>query len=168
MQRRHLLRLGVVSGLSVALAGAGFALLNPGLSQGRLTPPARAAFAAVARAVLDGSVPASAPASAAFLDGHLARLEATIGAMPPSMQDEIGQLATLLANAPTRRLLTGLAPDWSTATTPEVAQMLQHLRLSSWPVRQQIYHALRDLTSAAHYASPAAWAEIGYPGPMPV
>jgi hypothetical protein len=42
--------------------------------------------------------------------------------------------------------------------------MLQGLRTSSLSLRQQVYHALRDLTNAAWFADAAAWSAIGYPG----
>ena len=42
---------------------------------------------------------------------------------------------------------------------------VERLRLA---LRQQAYHALRDLTNAAHYADPQIWALMGYPGPRAV
>ena len=32
-------------------------------------------------------------------------------------------------------------------------------------LRQQAYHALRELTNAAYYADASAWRTLGYPGP---
>jgi hypothetical protein len=42
------------------------------------------------------------------------------------------------------------------------------MRTSTLVLRQQAYHALRDLTNAAFYADAAAWAPMGYPGPREV
>ncbi len=55
----------------------------------RLTAPARAFYAAVARGVLGGLLPAEPLAQAASLEGHLQRLEQAIAGMPPSVQQEI-------------------------------------------------------------------------------
>jgi hypothetical protein len=65
MQRRTLLQLGVVGTTLVSLAGAGLALTRPGLRDGRLTAAGREVFAALARAVLDGALPAATAASRA-------------------------------------------------------------------------------------------------------
>ena len=47
----------------------------------------------------------------------------------------------------------------------DLQQALQDMRTSGLAMRQQIYHALRDLTNAAYYADPKAWPMLGYPGP---
>jgi hypothetical protein len=164
MQRRQLLRVGAATALVLGAAGAGVALLQPGMQAGRLTPPARAAFGAVATAVLDGLLPAPGAARAAALQAHLDRLDATLGGLPPALQAEIAELATLLATAPTRIALTGLLPAWQDASPAQLQTMLQGLRTSSLSLRQQVYHALRDLTNAAWFADAAASSAIGYPG----
>lgn len=165
MQRRRLLQLGSFAAVLLGEAGAGVALLRPGWRDGRLTPPARQAFAAVAAAVLDGLLPTEAGARAQALQAHLDRLDATLAGFPPELQAEVGELATLLATAPVRAALTGLLPAWHEATLADVQAMLQTLRLSRLGLRRQVYHALRDLTNAAWFADPAAWPAIGYPGP---
>jgi hypothetical protein len=35
-------------------------------------------------------------------------------------------------------------------------------------LRQQVFHALRDLTNAAYFADASTWAAIGYPGQQAV
>ena len=165
MQRRRLLQVGVLTAGLLVAAGAGLALLRPGVRDGRFTPEARLAFAAVAAAVLDGLLPAAAGARDAALQAHLQRLDATLAGLPPALQAEVGELATLLATAPSRLALTGLGMSWETASTAEVQARLQALRTSSLALRQQVYHALRDLTNAAYFADASAWTAIGYPGP---
>ena len=93
---------------------------------------------------------------------------ATLAGLPPALQAEIGELATLLASAPGRLALTGLATDWPQASTADVQAMLQRLRTSSLAVRQQVYHALRNLTNGAWFADASTWTAIGYPGPRSV
>ncbi len=165
MQRRHLLQLGAFAGLLVGATGAGVALWRPGVRDGRFTAEARLVFAAVAAAVLDGLLPREPAPRAAALQAHLARMDTTLAGLPPALQAEVAELATLLATAPTRLALTGLGDAWHEAPLADVQAMLQRLRVSSLAVRQQVFHALRDLTNAAWFADAAAWPGIGYPGP---
>jgi hypothetical protein len=62
--------------------------------------------------------------------------------------------------------MMGLRPAWDEATVPEVQLALQGLRTSALSLRQQAYHALRDLTNAAWFADPSSWAAMGYDGPV--
>ena len=50
----------------------------------------------------------------------------------------------------------------------QVQVMLQRLRVSGLPLRQQTFHALRDVTNAAYFADAATWSVMGYPGPRSV
>ena len=164
MQRRHLLALGASTAAVLAVAGASVAWMKPPREQGRLAPPARELMAAVARAVLDDAL----PADPALLDAHLLRLEATIAGLSPALQAEVDQLLALLASAPGRLALTGLSTPWPQASRGEVQAMLQSLRSSSLQLRQQVFHALRDLTNGAFFADPGTWAALGYPGPRAI
>jgi len=151
----------------LALAGGGAAMLfTPAWRDERLTGAGRNVLAAIARAVLDGSLPAQMLAQRAALASHLDRLDATLGALPPAMQDEVGNLLALLATPPGRIVLTGLATDWQQASVAQVQAALQSMRASSINLRAQAYHALRDLTHAAYFASPHTWSQLGYPGPQ--
>jgi hypothetical protein len=166
MKRRRLLKIGAVS--AAALAGAGALLMNvePGLREGKLTDAGRAVFRAVARAVLDGALPAGEEAAQRALDAHLGRLDGVIAGFAPPVQDEITQLVTLLASAAGRIGLTGLRPAWPEASVEEISAALTSLRYSSLELRQQTYHALRDLTNAAYFADESTWPLLGYPGPQ--
>jgi hypothetical protein len=165
MQRRSLLKLGAGAAACLAVAGAGVAWLRPGVSRGRLSPGAAAVFHAVGRAVLDGSLVGSEAAQHAALDVQVERVGQTIAAFPHATQSELSLLLALLASAPGRIGLARLHSDWPDAATADVQVALQGMRLSTLAVRQQAYHALRDLTNAAFYAEPAAWPLMGYPGP---
>ena len=166
MQRRTLLKLGLLSTAVLVVAGA--VTLRPAFVDGKLIAPARRVMHAVARAVLDGSLPSDPVAREAALTSHLTRLDATIGGFPAPVQAEISQLLTLLATSPGRRGVANLAAGWEQATVPELQAALQGMRVSRLALRQQAYHALRDLTNAAYYADPQAWALLGYPGPRTV
>jgi hypothetical protein len=165
MQRRSFLKLGVGATTALVLVGGGVALFHPGLRDGRLTPGGRDVFAAVARAVLDGSLPEDAPQRAAALRAHLARLDDVLGAFPAAVQFELSQLLSILSAAPGRVAFVGLQASWPQASVAQIQSALQGLRTSSLALRQQAYHALRDLTNAAYYADAQAWRLMGYPGP---
>lgn len=168
MQRRSILKLGIGAAAVLALAGGGMALLRPGLVAGRLTPEASAVFHAVARAVLDGSLPAAAEARETALQSHMKRLGDTLAAFPAPTQNELSQLLSLLASAGGRLALAGLPTAWNEASVTAIQEALQSMRTSSLALREQTYHALRDLTNAAYYADPDTWSLLGYPGPVAV
>ncbi|MEO8155598.1 MAG: hypothetical protein ABI605_21230 [Rhizobacter sp.] len=168
MQRRNFLKLGVGATAALVLIGGGVALFRPGLTQGRLTAEGREVFASVARAVLDGSLPQSETQRSAALQAHLQRLDDALGAFPPTVQAELSQLLAILSAGPGRIALAGLHTAWPEASIAQVQASLQEMRTSSLALRQQAYHALRDLTNAAYYADPQAWATLGYPGPREI
>ncbi|MGE0373693.1 MAG: hypothetical protein AB7Q01_17680, partial [Gammaproteobacteria bacterium] len=164
MQRRTLLKLGLGAGVVLAIAGGGVALWQPGLRAGHLSEDARVLMRAVARAVLDGVLPADAALREQALDAHLQRLDAAIAAFPAATRAELSQLLALLSSAPGRVVFAGLNTPWPQAGIAEVQGSLQALRLSSLSLKQQAYHALRDLTNAAYFSDPSAWVHMGYPG----
>jgi hypothetical protein len=167
MQRRSLFKLGFAGAAVLVLAGGGLALWQRGLTaEGQLTAAGRAVFDALARAILDGSLPAGAVARRAAIDAQLLRVDAAISAFPPAVRGELADLLGLLASAPGRLAFAGLTTDWPDATVPQLQAMLERWRFSSLALRQQAYHALRELTNAAYYADPQAWAAMGYPGPV--
>lgn len=170
MQRRRLLKIGLASGVALAATAAGLTLVQQRapLVDGLLMPQGRALFAALARAILDGSLPPVPESKAAVLAAHLDRVASTIRGFAPSAQAELAQLLQLLDSPPGRRWFAGLSTPWPEATVDEVQAALETLRRSDWDLRQQAYHALRDLTNAAYFAEPGTWAGLGYPGPQPI
>jgi len=168
MRRRTLLKLGLATGAVVAVAGASLALLQPARRDGKFTPTGRAIFAALAPAVLATLLPADADARSAAIAALLPRVEAAINGLPAALQGEVDELLTIAGSAPGRLALVGLRTGWDQATVAEVQAALVAMRDSSIALRQQAFHALRDLTSASYFSDPAPWAVIGYPGPRPV
>jgi hypothetical protein len=161
MQRRKLLQIGAAASLTLIAVGASVVLMRPAAE---LNADSRALFTAVAQAVLDGALPTGATRAAA-LAAHVERVQQTIRGFAPEVQKELAQLLGILCTAPGRRLLAGLATPWEAATVDEVQQSLQAMRTSRLATRQQVYHALRDITNGAYFSDPTAWAAIGYPGP---
>jgi|CXWL01.1.fsa_nt_gi hypothetical protein len=168
MQRRTLLKLGIGATVILAAAGGGIALLHPGLANGRLSEGARALMHAVAGAVLEGALPPAGTERDRAIEAHLQRLEAAIAAFPPVTQGELSQLLALLASTPGRLALAGLSTPWPQAGVAQVQASLQGMRLSGLALKQQAYHALRDLTNAAYFSDPSAWLRMGYPGPTDI
>ena len=165
MERRTLLKLGLGSAALLALAGGGALLLRPGFDGSRLTPSGREVFVGVSRAVLDGSLPIDAAARSRELSLQLERVEAFVSGLPPATRRELSQLVGLLGTAPGRAMLAGLHTDWPDATVDELQQALESMRHSRLDLRQQAYHALRDITNGTFYSAPTSWPLMGYPGP---
>ncbi len=166
--RRRLLQLGAGATALFTVAGGAAWLWRPGVRGGRLTPSGRAVFRAVARAVLEGSLPAEPAALDAALERHLQRLDETIAGFPAATQAEIAQLLGVLSVSATRQWLTGLRSDWADASVNELEAALRRMRTTDHELRQQAYHALRDLTNAAYFAQSERWSLLGYPGPSAV
>jgi hypothetical protein len=127
MQRRRLLKLGAATGLVLAAAGAGLALIRPAWQGGQLTPAGQEMFRAVATAVLDGLLPQDTAQRETALNKHLRNLQVTLTGLPPALQAEVGQLATVLASPPGRRALANLAADWPEASDAQLKQALHGL-----------------------------------------
>ena len=168
MQRRTLFKLGLGGLVVVGLGGIGAALWRPGVAGGRLTAAGRSVMGPVAEAVLDGVLPEAPAERAAALRAHAQRLDAAIAAFPLAVQQELSQLLALLSAAPGRLALAGLADHWPAAGVAPIQHALERMRRSRSELRQQTYHALRDLTNGAYFADPVAWPALGYPGPTPL
>lgn len=165
MHRRTLLTLGLGGAALLAIVGRGIAMVRPGLEGTRLGPAGRELFNAVARAVLDGMLPTDDAERQRALDELLDRLDATIAGLPAATRAELSQLIALLGTPPGRLGLAGLASNWRDAGIAELQAAMQSMRVSSLDLRQQTYHALRDLICAAYFADARTWPLIGYPGP---
>jgi hypothetical protein len=88
-----------------------------------------------------------------------------IGGLPPHARRELAQLFALLAFAPTRVVLAGLATDWDAASRADVDAMLAAWRDSRLELRRAAYDALHALVTGAWYGNARSWPRIGYPGP---
>lgn len=164
------MKVGLFAGaLLTAAGGAAWWLANTQARSGdRFQPAARNFMLAVGSAVLAGSLPEAESARDQALQAWLERLETTVAGMPAAVQNELDELVLILLSPPGRVGLAGLRQPWEVATTAQVQEALQGLRLSTLATRQQIFHALRDLSNAAYFAAPQSWAALGYPGPLKV
>lgn len=168
MQRRTLLKLGVVSSAVLVVAGGAAALLQSGLDGSRLTQAGKDVFGAVGRAVLDQSLPTDEGARRAALDGLLSRIDVLISGLPPHAQGELSQLLSLLASGAGRLALGGPSAPWATASVAQVTEALQGMRVSGLAMKRQAYAALHDITAGAYFSDESTWQLLGYPGPLAV
>jgi len=158
MKRRGFLKLGIGAAVVIGVAGAGVALIKPGLVDGRLSPGSRELMGAVAQAVLGELLPA------AGVPAQLDRLDATIAGLPALTRKELSDALGLLGTAAGRFALVGLSRPWREAGAEDIRQALNAMRLSTSNTRQQVYHALRDLNVLAFFTAPDNWQAAGYPG----
>jgi hypothetical protein len=165
MQRRSFLKLGLGAALVMTVLGGTVVWLRPGLQDGRIAPDVRVALRRLSEAILDRSLPSDRGDRERAIAAQIDRLEAFIAGLPATTRNELSQLLGLMAVPPGRRFLVGLSTDWPQAPLEEIRAALQDMRLSSLSLRQQAYHALRDLTNGTYFSEPQAWAGMGYPGP---
>jgi hypothetical protein len=167
MDRRTLLKAGGVGVASLALLGGGAAILfEPAWRDDRLSRDAQSLAAAVARCVLDGTLPEEPTIRSAAISAHLERMNATVHAMAPATQAQIAGLLAILVSPPGRWAIAGLKDSWDVALTVDIQRAMQAMRTSRLLFRRQVYQALRDLTHAAYFADIGTWPRLGYPGPV--
>ncbi len=165
--RRTFLKVGALAALALAAAGGAYRYANPPGPARRfvLDGEARAALEAIVPAMLAGVLPAGSARAPAIAATSAGVHQAILG-LPLGTQQEVQDLFALLALAPVRRVLTGVAGPWSGASEAQVGAFLQDWRFHRLGMLQTAYHALHDLVIGAWYANPSSWDAIGYPGPM--
>lgn len=168
MQRRRLLQLGIGAAVVIGVAGAGIALIKPGLVDGKLGPGARDVMRAAAQAVLSDLLPPPGAALEAALAAQLVRLDAFIAGMPAPTRKELSDALGLLSTAAGRYALVSLSKPWGEASARDVQQALDAMSKSSSNTKQLVYHALRDLNTIAFFTESDNWKTAGYPGPVAI
>jgi hypothetical protein len=165
--RRSFLKAGFLATLVLAAGGGIYrAVHTPQLQRFVLDGEARAALGAIVPAVLAGALPADPAERSAALERTVEGVHTAISHLPLAVQKEVQDLFGLLALAPARRLLTGVAGGWTTADPQQVSAFLQDWRMHRFALLRSAYGALHDLSFGAWYAQPASWNAIGYPGPI--
>ena len=81
------------------------------------------------------------------------------------MQEELAQLFSFLAFAPSRLAFAGLWVPIDESKPEEIKAFLTRWRHSRFDLQRVSYQALTQLIQASWYDNPQAWAAIGYPGP---
>jgi hypothetical protein len=162
--RRAFLKLGVAASVALAVGGGIYRVTRAALPPRAfvLDSDARAALGAIVPVLLAGAWPAGGAAVDAVIDN----VHHAVRGLPLATQAHIQDLFNLLAHAPARRLLTGIAMPWPEATPDAIHAFLQDWRTSQFGLLRASYAALHDLVLGAWYATPASWEAIGYPGPQ--
>lgn len=168
MQRRQLLKVGIAGAVVLAVAGGGAALWRPGLDGSRLSAAGKGLLSVLATALLRGTLPDEPAARAKALQDLMTQIDGAVALLAPATRGELSQLLGLMTAAPGRRWFVRLDTSWQDAGVDAVDAALQGMRRDPSALRQQAYHALRELVHAAWFSRPAAWAAIGYPGPSEV
>ena len=165
--RRTFLKVGALAALTLAAGGGIYRYTHPAgpLQRFVLDGEAKAALDAIIPAMMAGALPAEAGARALAVAATTERVHQAILGLQLPAQKEVQDLFGLLALAPARRLLTGVAGGWSQASDAQVGSFLQDWRFHRLAMLQTAYHALHDLIIGSWYADPASWSAIGYPGP---
>jgi hypothetical protein len=167
--RRRYLKVGLAAAVTLVVAGGVSTWIDrPIDNRGKLTKAGRRTFRAVSATILEGSLLQPSADREQQLDALLERLDNVLTGLPQSTQREIAQLLALLGNPASRYALTGLRRSWDESPANVTSVALDNMRKSTNSLRQQAYHALRDLTNAAFYADPKAWPLMGYPGPTQI
>ena len=160
MKRRGFLKLGILGSALLAVAGTGIALI-PGDRSARPRAPLMvlsdaqfAVLVALAARVLARTT--ADPMTVAHA------VDSTLRHAPPEVQKDLGLALGLLDNALVA-LLTGRKPVPFT----QLSEQAQDAALHAWgdsrlALLRSAYQGLRKLCLAAHYATPAAAAAVGY------
>jgi hypothetical protein len=114
---------------------------------------------------LDGALPTDPIEHRTAVESTVSAIATAIDGLPPIARDELSTLFSLLAFAPVRYVFAGIDGAWRDASMADAQAFLVRLQKSRWSLKRAAYDALHQLTMAAWYASPRAWASIGYPGP---
>lgn len=164
--RRRFLQVGLAG--AAVLAGVHLALRNGGPREpGPRTLDAgeAALVAALAPVVLAGALPAEPESGRAAVREVVEAFDRALAGLEPAVREEVRDLLGLLAFAPTRFALAGLARPVAQSRPEDVAAFLQRWRTSRFDLLRAAYQALTQLLQAAWFGNARAWPAIGYPGP---
>lgn len=172
MNRRNFLKLGAAS--SAALTATSLTATLSGCSE---TLPAssdwlvlrendRTFLAAVAPVMLKGSLPTEAQAKQQGINSMLKTIDLGIFKLGPHNTKQLMDLFNLLNFGLSRGLTTGVWSKWENASEEEIENFLNRWRDSSLGLFNLAYNGLNKLMCATWYGQPAAWSQVGYPGPL--
>lgn len=171
ISRRQFLQVGVAGGLVLTLANSLKTRANPrdsalgSLDFKALDNRDAACIAAIASAILAGSLPEESSARQIAINEVVEAFDRTIMGLSPAIQAEVRQLLSLLTLGFTRRFVVGLGDDWPNTSQADIHAFLERWRHSRFALLQQGYQALVRVTLACWYGNPLSWGAIGYRGP---
>ncbi len=166
-KRRWFLKTALAVG-AVGAALGGSVFWHRAMSNGQLTEHGKDIFRGIARGYLGPMLPQGEAQRKAALDAFVKKVEDFMVNMNPVMQGELNGLLGSLANAPTRRMLTGLRTGWNEASDDELATAIEQMRLNDLPTTRLIYLVLRSVTMLNFFSISEHWHLTGYPGPLQI
>ena len=162
LSRRRLIFTGA-AGAAVLVAAR---WLTPSRSEDApLSADAADVMRAVVPALLDGALPDDIAARKVAVEQTVVAVGTAVAGLPPNAREELATLFALLGLAPIRVAFADINTEWRDADVAATNAFLVRLQKSRWAVKRAAYDALHQLTFAAWYANPEAWATVGYPGP---
>jgi hypothetical protein len=130
-----------------------------------LSPHGEEIIRACAPAVLGPLLPAEHAARDAALDAGMASLDEYLAHLSLPLQKEARFLLGVLALLPVRVLLLGTWSRWSAIVPERIEAFLGRARDSRFLVLRRTHAFLQSMVVIAWFDLPAAWNEVGYPGP---
>jgi ABC-type nitrate/sulfonate/bicarbonate transport system substrate-binding protein len=115
--------------------------------------------------VLGPLLPADGAAREQALDTGMASLDDYLAHLSLPLQDEARSVFGTLDLWPARVVLLGTSSRWDDASPDQVASFLRAARDSRFYLLRRMYAFLQSMAVLAWFDQPAAWPEIGYPGP---
>jgi hypothetical protein len=134
-------------------------------SQRLLDPGEAEIIRALVPVVLAGSLPPDAAERTRAIEETVDAFARAVNGLAPAIQEEIGEMLSLLSFAPTRFAMAGIASGWRDASAGDITAFLQDWRTSRFELKRAGYRALTQLIQGAWFDNPRAWALMGYPGP---
>jgi hypothetical protein len=164
--RRRFIQVGVAASALLAavrwLDAPGRAWAAPAAT---LSPGEAEIIRALVPVVLSGSLPAESASKRRAVEETVEAFARAVSGLAPAIQEEIGEMLSLLSFAPTRVAMTGISTSWREADPEDIAAFLEDWRASRFELKRAGYRALTQLIQGAWFVNPLAWKAIGYPGP---
>ncbi len=168
--RRGLLQAGLLGSAAVwagGLLGCAARRVSPAPVTQRvvLSPPAEDIMRAVMPVVLGPLFPAEGAARASALDAGMAQLDDYLAYLSLPLQAEAQNVFDTLDLLPVRVLLLGTWSRWRETSPETVESFLRSARDSRFDLLRRMFAFLQSMAVLAWFDQPAAWQDIGYPGP---
>lgn len=172
MDRRTWLRRTLGASAGVVAAGSLGALAHiwvvRGTDVGGLTLAGKQVIGHLSRGVLSAFLAANAAQRDHLLRLAVMRIESGAAGLPRLVKLQLGGLLGAVESPATRFVLTGVSRPWAELTDAEVAQALDHMRLSSDLPTLVAYKALRSLVCLQVFSDRDLQAMTSYPGPLDI
>jgi hypothetical protein len=123
---------------------------------------------AVFQSLLEAALPKRPAERSAAIDESLVVADRYFSSFSPAVQADALQAFDLLNLWLVRRWIAGVSEAWESASAQEVNAFLENFRVSRFDTLRQIYRLLEGMAAVGWYGQPAAWAQLGYPGPIKI